>query len=1056
MKHFLAKVLTLKLVCIMVGLVLGVGDLAAQTQQAAAVSGKVIAAADEVPMVGAIIVEKGTSNGTTTNAEGRFSIKVPATATLVVSYLGFATQEIPVNSRGVINVALEANQNQLKELVVIGYGTSAREDVPSAIGQVRMQDVEKAPVKSFDEALAGRVAGVTVSGNDGQPGSNNNIVIRGAGSLTQDTSPLYVVDGFPMETSMANSINPSDIESIDILKDASATAIYGARGANGVIMITTKRGKAGAPVITYNTFFGLSENPKPLELMGAYEFVKYQSELEPEFAENVYFTGEKTLEDYRNVESIDLQKQIYQRSPIQNHELSIRGGNGATNYSISGNIINQQGLVINSGFKRYQGRLTLDQGVGKKLKVGINANYSSELTYGAIVSNTSHTMTYSGLSLLYSVWGFRPVGGAGDQVLDELFDPTMLSNDFRVNPILSAKNELRETRVNNLNVNSYAQYALTPDLTLRVSGGVTNMMVRRDAFFNSLTTNGNSRRAEGVNGSVNFRPVTNWLNENTLTYKKTFNQHHHVNVVGGFTIQHQTDANYGFSATNVLNEALGIDGLDEADTNIGFSSSSRWSMASLLGRVNYSFKSKYLFTASIRNDGSSKFAPGNRWATFPSAAFAWRMSDEGFIKNISIINDAKLRLSYGLTGNNRVSDFPYLTQLSVPRYGGYSFNNSSPTRGALLENYGNPELKWETTEQANIGYDLSLLKGRVEITVDVYRKTTRDLLLNASLPYATGLTNTSGLATAFKNIGKLQNQGLELTLNTVNLQKNDFSWSTSFNISFNQNKIIALNEGQTSLLSQVAFDTDFRNTSPYIAQVGQPIGQIYGLIWDGVYQYEDFDWVLGNYVLKDNISTNGQPRANIQPGDIKYQDINGDLVVNEMDFTVIGRGLPVHVGGFSNNFSYKGFDLNVFFQWSYGNDVINANRLLLEGNAKRTRSLNQYASYENRWTPENPSNTLFRTGGQRDTYYSSRVVEDASFLRLKTVALGYNFNEAFISKIKLKSLRVYASAQNLFTWTKYSGSNPDVSTRHSALTPGFDFAAYPLARTITFGLSTSL
>ncbi|WP_241738892.1 SusC/RagA family TonB-linked outer membrane protein [Pontibacter beigongshangensis] len=1056
MKHFLNNLLWLKMVCVMLGFSLGVQDLAAQAVQTTTVSGKVTAAADGAPLTGSIVVEKGTTNATTTDTDGRFSLSVKSNATLVVSFLGFKSQEIPVKNQTGINVKLEASQAQLKELVVIGYGTSAREDVPSAVGQVKMADVEKAPVKSFDEALAGRVAGVTVSGNDGQPGSNNNIVIRGAGSLTQDTSPLYVVDGFPMETSMANSINPSDIESIDILKDASATAIYGARGANGVVMITTKRGKEGTPVISYNTFYGISENPKPLELMNAYEFVKYQSELEPEFADNVYFTGEKTLEDYRNAESLDLQKEVYQRSPIQNHELAIRGGNGATTYSISGNIIDQQGLVINSGFKRYQGRLTLDQGIGKNLKVGVNANYSSELTYGAIVSNTSHTMTYSGLSLLYSVWGFRPVAGAGDQILDQLFDPTMLGNDFRVNPIMSAKNELRETRVNNLNVNSYAQYSITPELTLRVSGGITNMMVRRDNFFNSLTTNGNSRRAEGVNGSINFRPVTNWLNENTLTYKKTFNQHHNLNVVGGFTMQQQNDANYGFTATNVLNEALGIDGLDEADTNIGYSYSSRWTMASLLGRVNYNYKSKYLLTASIRNDGSSKFAPGNRWALFPSAAFAWRMSDEPLIRDISFINDAKLRVSYGLTGNNRVSDFPYLTQLSVPRYGGYSFNNSNPTRGALLENYGNPELKWETTAQANIGYDLSLLKGRVEIMADIYRKTTRDLLLNASLPYGTGLTNTSGMATAFKNIGKLQNQGLELTLNTVNVQKNNFSWTTNFNISFNQNKILALNEGQTSLLSQVAFDTDFRNTSPYIAQVGQPIGQIYGLIWDGVYQYEDFDLVLGNHVLKDNIPTNGQPRANIQPGDIKYKDINGDLVVNEMDFTVIGRGLPIHVGGFSNNFSYKGFDLNVFFQWSYGNDIINANRLLFEGNAKRTRSLNQYASYVDRWTPENPSNTLFRTGGQRDTYYSSRVIEDGSFLRLKTVALGYNFQESLVSRVKLKSLRVYVSAQNLFTWTKYSGSNPDVSTRHSALTPGFDFASYPLARTLTVGLSTTL
>lgn len=1006
---------------------------------------------------GVSILLKGTPIGTVTDVMGNYTIKVPdGDGTLVFSFIGYRTQEIPIDDRKVVDLVMELDITSLTEVVVVGYGTTTKKDMTGSIETVEMEDVQKAPVKSFDEALAGRVAGVTVSGNDGQPGSNNNIIIRGVGSITGSTAPLYVVDGFPMEDSYSNSLNINDIESMTVLKDASATAIYGARGANGVIIITTKRGKVGTPEIAYNMYYGISQNPNPIKLMDAYQFVRYQSELNPEVADKIYFTNGKSLEDYRNVESIDLQDQIYQNAPVLNNELSIRGGNGKTNYSISGNILNQEGIALNSGFRRYSGRITLDQEINKKIKVGAEIAYSSEESYGAIMTqSSSNSLTYGNLSLMAAVWGFRPVVGENENIMDELFDPTIPSTDFRVNPILSAKNEHRVTAVNNLRINGFFEYSIIPELTLKLAGGINNIMVRREGFFNSLTTAGNDRRDQKQNGFIYFRPVNNWNNTNTLTFKKTYNNVHNLNAVIGTAIQKQEDGNYGFSAIQVLNEGTAVDGLDEAAENFGTSGSSSWGLASFLGRLNYSYKSKYMLTSSARYDGSSKFAPGNRWGFFPSAALAWRMSEENLLKGISFITDAKLRLSHGATGNNRVSDFAYLSTLSIPRSGGYSFNNSEPIRGALLENYGNPNLKWETTVQTDIGFDLSVLEGRLGITLDVYRKMTENVLLNADLPYSTGLTNIYNSASAYKNIGKIRNEGIELTLNTVNIAKGNLEWITNFNITFNRNEVMELNEGQTSLLENVNFDQYFSNTHPYIAQVGQPIGQMYGLIWDGVYQYGDFDQVLGEYVLKDNIPTNGQPRANIQPGDIKYRDINGDLLVNEMDFAVIGRGIPIHSGGFNNSLKYRGFDLNVFFQWSYGNDIINANRLFFEGNARNLISLNQYAVYENRWTPENPSEEYFRTAGKKDTWYTSRVVEDGSFLRLKTVSLGYSFSEQVLNKVWLKSLRLYASAQNLYTWTDYSGSNPDVSTRHSALTPGFDFAAYPLARTFTVGLSTT-
>lgn len=1020
------------------------------------IQGKVTGYENDESLPGVNIMYQGSTIGTITDVDGNYNLAVPdGNGVLVFSYIGFVQEEVPINNQSTINLSMVPDITSLDEVVVIGYGTAKKGDLTGAVELVEMKDLEKAPVKSFDEALAGRVAGLSVSGNDGQPGSNNNLVIRGIGSITGSTAPLYVIDGFPMEESFANTINPGDIESISVLKDASAAAIYGARGANGVIIITTKRGKKGPAQISYNAYYGLSENPKTIELMDAYEFVKFQNEADPIYTAEVYLSEGRDLDYYKTAESIDYQEDMYQSAPVHNHELSIRGGSDKTVYSISGNLIDQTGVLINSGFKRYQGRLTLDQGINDKLKVGADINYSSEKTYGSVVKDTHAGLTYAQAGLLYSVWGYPPTKSLYEEDHDEIFNPAIPETDYRVNPILSAKNTLRETMVKNFRANSYVEWKILPELTFRAAGSVNNIMIERQSFFNSQTIGGNSKRPNKQNGSIYFDPINAWNNTNTLTYKKTFNDAHAIDAVVGMSFDSYKSGSYGFDAIHVENEGTGIDGLDEASNNQGRSGKSMWTLNSYFGRLNYNYKSRYLFTGSIRYDGSSKFARGRRWGLFPSGAFSWRMSEEGFLKNSEVISNAKLRLSYGAAGNNRVSDFAYMSTLSIPLHGGYSFDNAAPVRGALLQNYGNPYLQWETTLQANIGYDIALFDNRLELVVDVYDKTTKDVLLLANLPYSTGLT-VGDNARAYKNIGEIKNQGLEFTLNTINLVKNDFEWSTNFNISFNRNEVVSLTEGQSALLQTVAFDNDFRNNTPYIAAVGQPIGQMYGLIWDGVYQYEDFDLVLGEYSLKNNITTNGRPRSNIQPGDIKYKDINGDNIVNEMDYTVIGRGLPIHTGGFSNNFRYKGFDLNIFFQWSFGNDIINANRIFFEGNAKHRKALNQYATYENRWTPENPSNEYFRAGGKQDYFYSSRVVEDGSFLRLKTVSLGYNFNDAFLNRVNLNSLRVYVSAQNLYTWDNYSGSNPDVSTYHSALTPGFDFSSYPLARTLTIGLSTTL
>ena len=1008
---------------------------------------------NSLALEGVSITVKGGTTTVVTDKRGKYSIKVNGnTAVLVFSFVGYSSVERTVGSSRLIDVALRPGASELNEVIVLGYGEVKRRDLTGSVGKVQMEDMSKAPVKSFDDALAGRIAGVQVSANDGQPGSVNNIVIRGAGSITQDNSPLYVVDGFPLEDANSNSINPADIESIEILKDASATAIYGARGANGVIIITTKRGKQGPTIISYNNYFGIQQIRKKMELMSPYEYIRYQFEIDSVTARTTYFTDGKTMESYRNVPALDLQSQLYRTAPVQSHDLSVRGGNEKTKFAISANVMNQDGIIINSGFRRYQTRVALDHSATKKLKIGVNINASYSRYFGSLLSQPSPNQTAS-TNLLYAVWGYRPVTGDDANIDELLYDPTIdpnLTSDYRVNPVISARNELRRNTALNLVTNAYADYTIIPGLVLKITGGVTYNQLKNDIFNNSMTQSGNPRNPNGVNGSIFYNPSTTWLNENTLTYRKTFNKVHRLTVLGGFTMQGNTSGRHGFQAVKVLNESLGLDGLDEAASQTAVSVNSRWGMASFLGRLNYDYKSRYLLTASFRSDGSSKFAAANRWGYFPSAAFAWRISGEEFMQSLHFVSDAKLRLSYGKTGNNRVADFAYLAQLNFPNGSAYSMNNSTPSKGTAISNFGNAELKWETTEQLNLGADISLFKERVDLTVDVYRKTTKDLLLNAELPYTTGLNK------AFKNIGSMRNEGIEFTLNTVNVRSKSFTWTSNFNIAFNKSKVLELTENQDALQTLVNWDLTYNSISPYIAVKGQPVAQMYGAIWDGIYQESDFDKTpAGTYILKDLVTTNGDPRANMKPGDIKYKDLNGDRVVDEKDFTVIGRGLPVHVGGFSNNFAWKGFDLNVFFQWSYGNNLINANRLIFDGNSKFTRYLNQYAGYANRWTPENKSNTTYRMHGEGPNYYSSRVVEDGSFLRLKTISLGYNFEKKLLQKIGLLSLRLYASAQNLHTWTSYSGPDPEVSARHSTLTPGFDFSAYPIPRTIVFGLNTS-
>ncbi|MFD1629699.1 SusC/RagA family TonB-linked outer membrane protein [Pseudopedobacter beijingensis] len=1022
-------------------------------QQTKLITGTVHDAELNDALIGVSVSVKGSTIGAVTDVNGKYSIKVPQNEkpVLVFRYLGYSPKEVATGELTTVNVKLSKENKSLNEVVVIGYGEVKRRDVTGSVASVKMEDLQKAPVGSAIEALAGRVAGVQVSSVGGKPGGGVNIIVRGANSITQDNSPLYVIDGFPMEDANSNVLNPSEIESIEVLKDASATAIYGARGANGVILITTKRGKEGAPQVNYSGYAGAQSVINKIELMDPYEFVKLNAERDPQDIKKTYLRGDTTLDYYKTVKGIDWQDELFRTAFMQDHSLSIYGGNKTTKYSFSGNLFDQKGVIINSGFGRKQGRVTLDQNFGKKLKTGVDVRYTSTKTYGA--NPASPEANHSAMNyLMYSVWGYRPITyGDNRDLIDDLVAPgTDENNDYRINPILSAKNEVRDNYNTRIIFNGYAEYAILPELKFKITGSANNSDWRNESFNNSKTRYGYPKSNNKVNGSILYTESDTWQNENLLTYNKSINKVHNINAVAGLVFQENNYKRYGVSAILLPNETLGLAGLGQGVAQPVTSIITSWSMMSYLGRVNYNYNNRYYLTASYRADGSSKFMKQNRWGYFPSAAASWRIIQEDFMKDIKFLSDAKIRLGYGVTGNNRVTEYaPYAAlnfENTGPASNGYYAFGNALTPGVYLGSIANPDLKWESTAQSNVGIDLGAFKQRLIFTVDYYKKKTTDLLLNASLPYSTGYS------TAYKNIGSTSNEGIELSVSGDVIKNKEFNWNASFNIAFNKNKVLSLTQNQESRTSTVNWDQFYRTIPAYIAKVGQPLGQIYGYIWDGVYQYDDFDKQAdGSYKLKQGITNNG---AAVQPGDIKYRDLNGDGTVNDLDRTVIGRGYPIHQGGFSNNFTYKGFDLNLFFQWSYGNDIINANRLWFEGGDKAY--LNQYATFSDRWTPENQSNTMFRVRGQGSYAYSSRIVEDGSYLRLKTISLGYKFPVKYLKGMNIKNLRVYASAQNLLTFTKYSGYDPEVAVYYSALTPGFDYSSYPRPKTIVFGVNLSL
>ncbi|HEY0670100.1 MAG TPA: TonB-dependent receptor [Sphingobacteriaceae bacterium] len=1028
--------------------------------QTKTIRGTVTESPTNIPLPGVSVRVKGTQTGTTTSANGNYTIMAKPTDVIVFTFLGLKTQEITVGTKTTINVALAGDATSLSEVVVIGYGTVAKPDLTGSVGVVPVDDMAKAPVGSFADALAGRVAGVKVNATDGQPGSSPNIVIRGAGSLTQSTSPLYVIDGFPVEDPDPEAINPEEIESMTILKDASSTAIYGSRGANGVILITTKRGKVGKPVVTVSSSLGFQSAPEPVELMSPYEFVKYQTELNPNVSTTLAYFGfdktlgrQRTLEDYRSIEGVNFQDHVLRTGAQQIHNIALRGGTEQTRYSVSGSIFDQKGTIINTGLDRYNGRVNIDQTISNKIKAGVSGNYSGVTQWGQII-NQGPLTTGNPTSMVFArTWMYRPVAPLlTDNLLTDLADDeSTTSSDHRINPFIDLENQHQYNRTNILDGNAYVTFDITKDLQFKSNAGIRHKRIDQEYFFNSKTSQGsltNPGNTNGINGRVRSYLDKSFSNENTLNYKKTINNDHTITALGLFAINSFNRTVNGYGGRLLPNENLGIDGLDEGVAFNPISSATVNRMASYAARLDYNYKSKYILTGTFRADGSSKFV--DHWGYFPGAALAWNMHKEGFFaKAFPAVSTSKIRASYGSNGNNRVGDFatyPSLNQV----LDGYAFNSSAPIGAIYVSAVGNPGLQWEKVNTMDLGYELGLFKDRITLEADLYRKSTENLLLNAILPPSTGF------GSAVKNIGKLRNDGMEFTVNSVNISNRDFSWESNVNISFNKNKVMALTRGQQSLPTNATYVSQF-NRPLYLAEIGKSAGMMIGYIWEGNYQYSDFDETSpGVYVLKPGVPTNGNARNVIQPGDIKYRDLDKDGTVDDSDITFIGRGTPIHTGGFANNFSYKGLSLNVFLQWSYGNDIYNANRLLLEGNSNGYALINQFASYANRWSPENQTNANYRTRGQGPIgKHSSRVVEDGSYLRLKTISLNYSIPTRFIKRAYLSNLSLNVAAQNLATWTNYSGMDPDVSARNNVLSPGYDYSSYPNSPTIAFGLKAS-
>lgn len=1003
---------------------------------------------------GVTVVVKNTTVGTITDSDGSYNLVTPANATtLVFSFIGLETQEVEIGNQSKIDVQLASSYTQLDEVVAVGYGTVRRSDLTGSVSTVRSEELEQSQSTDAMQALQGRMSGVNISSESGEPGSGMNIQIRGANSIVGNSSPLFVIDGVQMdlnndEVASTNSsqgtmnplsmLNPSDIESIEVLKDASATAIFGSRGANGVVIVTTKGGKTGTSLLEYNGSIGFSQAANSIDVLTPQQYLDYaEARGGRETFLMVDTDDDGTLDtprDFSNIQSHNWQEEALRTATTNQHNISASGGNAKTNYSAGIGYLTQEGLVKHNDYDRYNMRIRLDHINSDRLKLGFNL--SSTLSEATGAANNGGPNSYNGLTqmlVMANPW----------EVKSE--DVDFVSDEY-ISPLALIEEADKTTRLMRVIGSLRVEYKILNDLTYVgiLGGNYSNSKLKE--FYSSETSWG--RFYDGL-AAIAQAETYSYNHSSQLNYIKNINDHY-FNALAAFEVSSYNYESFTNRIAGFADQSTGVNDISKG-SNYLETSSSRWgtNRLSYLGRINYNYKSRYLFTASIRADGSDKFGEGNRWGYFPSGAFAWRVSEESFMENVQSVSNLKLRLSYGKTGNEGIPAYSYFAGMENTYY----TSNNSVMFGMSPASRENPDLQWETTSQYNAGIDFGLFKNRLNVNVDYYLKETRDMLLRAPV------SAQSGYFDQWLNIGAIDNSGFEFMLSSVNIDKKDFKWESNFNISFNKNKVI--NIGGADFMPVTIGGGWIQNAGRVI--VGEPIGAMYGYTFDGIYQIDEFTWQDGSdpsiphadrvYTIKTDLPQ--FVSGNASPGTPRYADISGPdgvpdgQVDEEFDRSAIGNSTPKHIGGFNNTFSYKGFDLSMFFQWSYGNDIFNASKLREHGLQPFMNITKEY--FNNYWSETNPSNE-YPGLGQVNWTPSSYFVEDGSYLRFKTLALGYNLPKKLLNGTGLSAVRFHVTGTNLFTWTNYSGLDPEVNSNNPLLR-GFERFAYPRSRTITFGVN---
>lgn len=968
------------------------------------VSGKVTGSDNEA-LPGVNVLVEGSTTGTSTDAEGKYSLRVPSSSNvLIFSYIGYVTQRVTVGNRVNYDVMLEVDTRSLEEVVVVGYGTVKKSDLTGSLSQVKAKDINAFPATNVLQALSGRAPGVQVVQNTGAPGAAVSVRIRGANSVRGSNEPLYVVDGFPISGSNPTVLNNSDIESIEILKDASATAIYGSRGANGVVLITTKRGKAGRTNVDFETSYGIQTLRKKLDLMNAREYAEFYN-LQ---AENDNLAPRFTPDEISRLgEGFDWQDLIFKKAPLRAHNLTVSGGNDKTQFSVSGSIFDQDGIIIGSGYNRYSLRANVNHDISKKFSVSYGATLSRPS-----ISRRDNGGGNRGGSMISAVLSAPPTLTPynDDGTYRNLSVAYPWGSNVLINPLNHINEQTNQTISNKVLANAALTFRPIKELTFRFSGGIENSDDRTDAYttLNFINSRGSASASTSQTFSV--------LSENTVTYSKTIADNHSLTVLGGFTYQDYLGKGLSGSGTGYLSDVQETFSLGSAEVpGIPGSSYTKWALLSYLGRINYSFKNKYLLTASFRADGASQYSTGKKWGFFPSGALAWRLSEEEFLKDLSFVSDLKVRVGWGNTGSQAIDPYYTLNQLNPSKIvlGDALFTSFAP--GTRLPG----PLKWETTEQTDIGLDASLFNNRIHFTADYYIKNTRDLLNTVQLPSSLGFTTT------IRNIGAIRNNGLEFSIDARAFDK-AFKWDIGANIGFNRNKVVKLYDGRDVLGESI--NITVVNDVLNILREGAPIGSFYG------YTEKGYD----------------------ENGKITYVDVNNDGAINQMDKTIIGNPNPDFIYGFNSTMSFSNFELNLFFQGSKGNDIFNlssVNQTLDYGfGLNMPREV-----YQNHWTPQTPDAKYPVISRTTATFISNRFVEDGSYLRLRNIQLGYNIPFQKWNIGWIRNVQVYASGQNLLTFTKYSWWDPEINSYGSgnSIRQGIDHYSYPTAKTVTFGIKAS-